>query len=190
MSAADRIDTAAGSPANTLGPVQRFWRSRRFARIRHRLLWLRRTSPLLTRAHAKIIKLSGGRIQRSFLFTVGLPLLVVTTVGRRTGERRSTPLGYIRSGDAFAVIASNAGSDRVPAWWLNLQADPHAEILVNRTHDHVIARPATPSEEEAMWAEFAHLNPGYDEYRNLTDRRIPVVMLELEHPPSLTHVEP
>jgi deazaflavin-dependent oxidoreductase (nitroreductase family) len=178
MSAARQIDTLAGSSATTLGPVQRFWRSRRLARIRHHLLWLRRTSPLLTRAHAKLIALSGGRIQRSFLFTGGLPLLVVTTVGRRTGGRRSTPLGYIRSGDAFAVIASNAGSDRVPAWWLNLQADPHAEILVERTHHHVVARPATPTEDNDVWEEFARLNPGYDEYRNLTDRRIPVVLLE------------
>jgi deazaflavin-dependent oxidoreductase (nitroreductase family) len=118
------------------------------------------------------------RIRRSFLFTGGLPLLVVTTVGRRTGQRRSTPLGYTRSGDAFAVIASNAGSDRVPAWWLNLQADPHADILVNRTQHHVIARPATPTEDNDVWEELARLNPGYDEYRNLTDRRIPVVLLE------------
>jgi F420H(2)-dependent quinone reductase len=179
MSAPQRTDTAAGSAPTSLGPIQRFWRSRRFARIRHRLLWLRRTSPRLTRAHARIIKFSGGRIQRSFLFTGGLPLLVVTTVGRRTLQRRSTPLGYIRSGDAFAVIASNAGSDRVPAWWLNLQANPHAEILVDRTHYDVTARPATPTEENHVWEEFARLNPGYDEYRNLTERRIPVVMLEL-----------
>ena len=166
-----------GQPA-ALGPVQRFWRSRRFARIRHRLLWLRRTSPRLTRAHAKLIKLSGGRIRRSFMFTGGLPLLVITTVGRKSGERRSRPLGYVRHGDAFAVIASNAGSDRVPAWWLNLQADSSADVLVDRTHHRVTARPATPAENDAVWAEFAHLNPGYDGYRHLTGRRIPVVMLE------------
>jgi hypothetical protein len=97
-------------PAKRPPSRQRFWRSRRFARTRHRLLWLRRTSPRLTRAHAELIRLSGGRIRRSFLFTGGLPLLVITTVGRNTGQKRSTPLGYVRHGQAFAVIASNAGS--------------------------------------------------------------------------------
>jgi F420H(2)-dependent quinone reductase len=189
MSAAHRTDTTSASPAAALGPTQRFWRSRRLARVRHRLLWLRRTSPRLTRAHAKIVRLSGGRIGRSFLFTGGLPMLVVTTVGRRTGKRRSTPLSYIRAGDAFAVIASNAGSDRVPAWWLNLRADPHGEMLVNRSTHDIIARPATPTEADTAWAEFARLNPGYDEYRNLTDRRIPVVMLE-PVPPTQTEPTP
>jgi deazaflavin-dependent oxidoreductase (nitroreductase family) len=128
--------------------------------------------------HATIIRWSGGRIRRSFLFTGGLPLLVLTTTGRKTGQRRSTPVGYLRYGNAFAVIASNAGSDRVPAWWLNLQADPHAEILVDRAHHRVTARRAADGEDAALWEQFAALNPGYDEYRRLTRRRLPVVMLE------------
>jgi F420H(2)-dependent quinone reductase len=128
--------------------------------------------------HATIIRWSGGRIRRSFLFTGGLPLLVLTTTGRKTGQRRSTPVGYLRYGNAFAVIASNAGSDHVPAWWLNLQADPHAEILVDRAHHRVTARRATAAEDAALWEQFAALNPGYDEYRRLTHRRLPVVVLE------------
>jgi F420H(2)-dependent quinone reductase len=172
-------DPAAVSHRTSLGPLQRFWRSRRFARLRHRLLWLRRTSPRLTRAHAKIIRWSGGRIRRSFLFTGGLPLLVLTTTGRKTGKSRSTPVGYLR----FAVIASNAGSDHVPAWWLNLQAEPHADILVDRTPHRVTARRATATEDAALWEQFAGLNPGYDEYRRLTHRRLPVVILE-PHPGS------
>jgi deazaflavin-dependent oxidoreductase (nitroreductase family) len=112
-----------------LGPVERFWRNRLFARIRHRLTGLRRSSPAFTRAHAALIRLSRGRIRRSFLFTGGMPILVLTTTGRKSGQRRSTPVGYLKHGDAFAVLASNAGNDRSPAWWLNLQADPGAEVL-------------------------------------------------------------
>jgi F420H(2)-dependent quinone reductase len=156
----------------------RFWRSRRFARLRHRLLWLRRSSPLVTRAHARLIRWTGGRIRRSFIFTGGMPLLVLTTVGRRSGKRRSTPIGYLRFGDGYAVIASNAGSDRVPAWWLNLQADPDAEVLAERTRHAIRARRATSAEDDLVWAELARLNPGFDEYRSLTRRRIPVVILE------------
>jgi F420H(2)-dependent quinone reductase len=174
-------DPTATSHPTPLGPAQRFWRSRRFARLRHRLLWFRSTSPRLTRVHATIIRWSGGRIRRSFLFTGGLPVLVLTTRGRKTGKSRSTPVGYLRYGNGFAVIASNAGSDRVPAWWLNLQADPNAEILVDRAQRRVTARRATDSEDAALWEQFAALNPGYGEYRRLTHRRLPVVILE-QHP--------
>jgi F420H(2)-dependent quinone reductase len=171
---------AVGGPASYLNGSQRFWRNRRFARVRHRLLWLRRSSPLLTRAHARLIRWTGGRIRRSYVFTGGMPLLVLTTVGRKSGKRRSTPLAFLHFGNGYAVIASNAGSERVPAWWLNLQADPDAEVLADRTRQGVRARRATATEDEMVWAEFARLNPGFDEYRSLTERRIPVVILETQ----------
>jgi F420H(2)-dependent quinone reductase len=107
-----------------------------------------------------------------------MPILVLTTVGRNSGERRSTPVGYLRHGEGFAVLASNAGSDRSPAWWLNLQADPNAQILVDGTRSSVKARRADAAEDAALWTQFASLNPGFDEYRNLTERQIPVVVLE------------
>lgn len=173
-----------------LRPSQRFWRNRRLARFRHRLLWLRRSSPLLTRAHARLIRWTGGRIRRSFVFTGGMPLLVLTTVGRKSGKRRSTPLGYLRLGNGYAVIASNAGSDRVPAWWLNLQADPVAQVLADRTPHTVRARRATDAEDDMIWAEFARLNPGFDEYRSLTERRIPVVILEKGPTASASNAPP
>ena len=186
MTTRDTAGDTAGSvdvdPRPSLRPSERLWRNRRFARARHRLLWLRRSSPLVTRAHARLIRWSGGRIRRSFVFTGGMPLLVLTTVGRKSGKRRSTPVGCLRFGDGYAVIASNAGSGRVPAWWLNLQAEPEADVLVDRTHHAVRARRATATEDDLVWAEFARLNPGFDEYRSLTNRRIPVVILERDRP--------
>jgi deazaflavin-dependent oxidoreductase (nitroreductase family) len=176
---ADVVRDRDGSPR--LGVSQRFWRNRRFARIRHRLLWLRRTTPRFTRAHALLIRWTGGRIRRSFVFTGGMPILVLTTLGRKSGKRRSTPLGYLHFGDGYAVLASNAGSDRVPAWWLNLQADPTAEVLAERKREVVRARRATDAEDDMVWDDFARLNPGFAEYRTLTERRIPVVILE-RHP--------
>jgi F420H(2)-dependent quinone reductase len=146
------------------------------------MLRLRRTSPLVTRAHARLIRWSGGRIRRSFVFTGGMPVLVLTTTGRKSGKRRSTPLGYVPFGDGYAVLASNAGSDRVPAWWLNLQTNPRAEVLADRRSRAVRARRATAAEDDTLWDEFARLNPGFDEYRNLTQRRIPVVILERQSP--------
>jgi F420H(2)-dependent quinone reductase len=178
MTTHDHACAIDDDPSYRLRPSQRFWRNRRFARVRHRLLWLRRSSPLLTRAHARLIRWTGGRIRRSFVFTGGMPLLVLTSIGRKSGKRRSTPLGYLSWGNGYAVIASNAGSDRVPAWWLNLQADPEAEVLADRTRRTVRARRANAAEGDMVWAEFARLNPGFDEYRRLTDRPIPVVILE------------
>jgi deazaflavin-dependent oxidoreductase (nitroreductase family) len=123
-----------------------------------------------------MIRWSGGRIRRSFIFTGGMPLLVLTTTGRRSGKPRSTPLGFLEYHDGFAVIASNAGSDRVPAWWLNLQTNPHADVLTGRRRETVRARPAIPDEGAFLWGEFARQNPGFGEYRALTDRRIPVIL--------------
>jgi deazaflavin-dependent oxidoreductase (nitroreductase family) len=164
--------------ADEVGRIERFWRNRLFARVRHRLSGLRRSSPAATRVHAALIRLSGGRIRRSFLFTGGMPVLVLTTTGRKSGQQRSTPVGYLRIGGAFAVLASNAGNDRSPAWWLNLQADPRAEILVERRRIRVRARQADSATKKDLWSRFAKLNPGFDEYRNLTERPIPVVLLE------------
>jgi deazaflavin-dependent oxidoreductase (nitroreductase family) len=159
--------------------MERFWRNRLFARARHKMTVLRRSSTLLTRGHAFAIRCSGGRIRRSFLFTGGMPVLVLTTVGRKTGKKRSTPLGYLRVGESFAVVAANAGSDRVPAWWLNLQADQVADVFLDRRHHTVHARAASPVEDESLWKTFKALNPGFDEYRSLTERRLPVVLLEV-----------
>lgn len=115
---------------------------------------------------------------RSHHPTGGMPILVLTTTGRKSGKVRSTPVGYLRHGDALAVLASNAGSDHTPAWWLNLVADPRAEVLVEGERRAVRARRADDGEEVALWAIFARLNPGFDEYRRLTERRIPVILLE------------
>jgi F420H(2)-dependent quinone reductase len=104
------MDASPAKSDDQRGPVERFWRNRLFARIRHRLTRLRRLSPAFTRAHGALIRLSGGRIRRSFLFTGGMPVLVLTTTGRKSGQRRSTPVGYLKYGDAFAVLASNAAS--------------------------------------------------------------------------------
>jgi hypothetical protein len=76
----------ADQPAK-LSVVERFWRNRVFARTRHHLTWMQRTSPLLTRAHAAMIRLSGGRIRRSFIFTGGMPIQVLTTTGRKSGQK-------------------------------------------------------------------------------------------------------
>ena len=125
--------------------------------------------------HTALYRASGGRFGSGFQ---GMPVLLLTTTGRRSGKSRTTPLLYIRDGDAFAVVASNGGSDYTPAWWLNLRSDPHADVEIGRAHTPVTARKASPEEHARLWAAFTSGFPGYAKYATKTTREIPVVILE------------
>jgi deazaflavin-dependent oxidoreductase (nitroreductase family) len=104
--------------------------------------------------------------------------LYLHTVGRRTGQARRTPLYYVDAGADVAVVTSNAGRDREPAWWLNLQAEPDAEIEVGKERRQVRARRAKPAEQDRLWPEFVAGLRNYAAYRRKTERRIEVVILE------------
>ncbi|MFF5111066.1 nitroreductase family deazaflavin-dependent oxidoreductase [Streptosporangium sp. NPDC000509] len=108
----------------------------------------------------------------------GTTTLILTTVGRKSGERRSTPLIYQRHGDDLLVVASKGGADDPPLWYLNLQADPEVEVQVLDDRFKARARTATPEEKPEMWSIMAAAWPAYDEYQTKTEREIPVVVLE------------
>ena len=107
-----------------------------------------------------------------------MPVLLLTTTGRRSGKSRTTPLLYLREGEAIVVVGSNGGSDSTPAWWLNLRSEPHAEVEIGRARTRVTARKASPEEHVRLWAQFTAGYPGYAKYATKTAREIPVVMLE------------
>jgi deazaflavin-dependent oxidoreductase (nitroreductase family) len=104
--------------------------------------------------------------------------LLLTTTGRKSGQPRSTGLLYLEDGADIVVVASNLASDRPPAWWLNLQAEPSAEIRVGRERRRVRAREATPEEHDRLWPRLVEKYADFDEYTQRTDRHIPVVLLE------------
>jgi deazaflavin-dependent oxidoreductase (nitroreductase family) len=110
----------------------------------------------------------------------GTTVLILTTTGRKSGEPRSTPLIYGRSGDAYLIVASKGGADEPPAWYVNLQADPDAEIQVKADRIKVRARTATAEEKPQMWSIMSQQWPAYDDYQRKTSREIPVVVLERE----------
>ena len=107
----------------------------------------------------------------------GTQALLLTTTGRKSGEQRTTPLIYGRSGDDYLIVASKGGADDPPAWYLNLQADPHAEIQVKADRFGVAARDADSDEKPGLWKTMTAEWPQYDEYQEKTDREIPVVVL-------------
>jgi len=129
----------------------------------------------VSQAHNVLYRATGGRFGSRLL---GMPVLLLTTTGRRSGKSRTTPLLYVRDGDAVVVVASNGGSDFFPAWWLNLRSNPQAEVEIGRARTRVIARKASPAERVRLWPEFTSGYPGYAKYATRTSREIPVVILE------------
>lgn len=108
----------------------------------------------------------------------GVPTLLLTTTGRRTGTRRRTALIYGEDGDRYVVVASRGGAPEHPAWYRNLSANPEVDVQVGAEKLTARARTATADEKPALWQRMARIWPDYDEYQTKTDREIPVVVLE------------
>jgi deazaflavin-dependent oxidoreductase (nitroreductase family) len=108
----------------------------------------------------------------------GTKILILFTTGRKSGEQRSHALIFEDWADAYLVVASKGGTDAPPAWFLNLQADPDAEIQIKGDRFPVRARVASDDEKPRMWDAMTAVWPDYDDYQKKTDRVIPVVVLE------------
>ena len=112
----------------------------------------------------------GGKMQN-------MPVLLLTTTGRKSGKSRTVPLGYLKDGADYVVIASYAGQPRHPAWFLNLQSHPEATIQVKRSQMQVKAETAKPEKRRELWARLVEVSPGYAKYQERTTRKIPLVIL-------------
>ena len=106
-----------------------------------------------------------------------MQLLLLTTTGARTGQRRAVPLTYLPDGDRYIVTAGNAGSDRHPAWYYNLLANPDATVEVGSEAFGAIAVIADESERGPLYERFAAAYPVAGDYQAQTVRQIPVVIL-------------
>jgi deazaflavin-dependent oxidoreductase (nitroreductase family) len=111
-----------------------------------------------------------------------MPVLLLTTTGRRSGKARTTPLTFFRDGTDLVVIASNGGTDRPPGWSLNLQQTPRAVVQIGTDKLVVTARPASEQQRERLWSVITATYAGYARYQERTTRRIPVVLLTPESP--------
>ena len=127
------------------------------------------------RIHRAIFRATRGRVGARL---GALPILMLTTRGRRSGKTRDVALSYLRDDDCFVVVASFAGLARDPAWWRNLKAHPEAEVLVDGQRVRVRAREAEGARCELLWARFARADRSFADYQRRTTRRIPIVLLE------------
>ena len=108
----------------------------------------------------------------------GVPTLVLTTTGKRSGEQRNSAMIYGKDGDSYVVIASQGGMPTHPNWYHNLSADPHVLVQAGATKTAAIARTAEGEERDRLWKLMTGIWPNFDTYQTRTDRRIPVVVLE------------
>ncbi|MGN6256064.1 MAG: nitroreductase/quinone reductase family protein [Solirubrobacterales bacterium] len=151
-------------------PSDRFW-----SRFSHSLgatglRWVGKLNVPLYRASGGRL---GGRVGRG-------PVLLLTTTGRKSGERRTAPVLYIEDDGRYVVINTNAGNVRIPAWSLNLDADPEAEVEIGNRRIAVRARPAEGEERADLWRKHNRQYAGFDEYAEELpdDRPITVYVLE------------
>ena len=107
----------------------------------------------------------------------GAPVLLLNTTGRKSGQRRTTPLLYLRDGEDFVVVASYGGAPRHPAWFLNLKANPETMAELGDREVRVRAEEANPEEKARLWPRLVEMYSGYEGYQSKTDREIPVVVL-------------
>jgi deazaflavin-dependent oxidoreductase (nitroreductase family) len=109
-----------------------------------------------------------------------MEVILVTTRGRRSGEPRSVPLGAVRDGTSWVVIASNAGHYQMPAWALNLRAEPRATVEHRGVAAAYRAHEARADEADRLWPIVIDAYAGYADYRTRTERPIPLFVLEPE----------
>ena len=126
--------------------------------------------------HRAILKLSGGRLGWS---GQRMPVLELTTTGRKSGQPRTVMLtSPVQEGDTFVIVASRGGDDQHPAWFLNLRDNPDVEVTMGGHHRHMRARVATPEEKDGLWPRIVEVYSDYGSYQTRTTREIPVVILE------------
>ena len=108
----------------------------------------------------------------------GLPTLLLTTRGRKSGKLRRTALIYGREGENYLLVASNGGAPNDPSWYLNLVENPEVEIQVGADKIKARARIATPNEKPPLWKVMSKIFPQYDTYQAKASREIPLVIVE------------
>jgi deazaflavin-dependent oxidoreductase (nitroreductase family) len=129
----------------------------------------------MSAANTWLFRSSGGRLGNRFLR--GAPVLLLTTVGARSAQRRTTPLIYLADGHDLVVVASKAGMSHHPAWYHNLLKNPDARVQIGADERAVVARRATAAEKAELWPRLLETYPDYRDYQARTERDIPVMIL-------------
>ena len=125
-------------------------------------------------AHAGVYRATGGKLFGSMGKS---PILLLNTVGRKSGKKRTSPLLYAMDGEDFVIIASKGGASAHPAWYLNLMANPEATVEIEDREVRVRAEEADSEKKVRLWQKMVEMYPAYDAYQEKTEREIPLLVL-------------
>jgi deazaflavin-dependent oxidoreductase (nitroreductase family) len=134
---------------------------------------------LMSALNTWIFRATAGRLGGRFLG--GAPVLLLTTIGRKSGRPRTSPLLYLKDGERYVIVGSKGGMSHHPLWVLNLQANPNAEVEIGAQRIEVTAQRATDAEKAALWPRLVQMYPSFDQYQARTTRNIPVFLLTPRH---------
>ena len=129
---------------------------------------------LILKVMVFLYNVSGGRIGGKM---GKVPVLLLTTTGRKTGKQRTLPLIYIMDGSAYVITASAGGADKNPGWFFNIRSNPQATIQVKDKHIKVMAEIAGQEKKSELWARLVEVAPNFAGYEKRTSREIPMVIL-------------
>jgi deazaflavin-dependent oxidoreductase (nitroreductase family) len=130
----------------------------------------------MSRLNTWAYRVTNGRLGGRF--RGGAPVMLVTTIGRKSGRRLTVPLLYLRDGDRVVTVASKGGMDHHPLWYRNMIANPHVDVQIGADIRAMRAHTASATEKAALWPGLVAMYPDYDAYQSRTQRDIPVVILD------------
>lgn len=134
----------------------------------------------MSKINVLLYRRTGGRLGSKWrvgsAFPRGLPVCLLTTTGRKSGEPRISPLLFLEDGDRIILVASQGGLPKHPMWYLNLRANPEVTVQVKSRVRPMSAHVADPEERARLWPRLVDMYPDFDNYQAWTDRTIPVVV--------------
>jgi len=130
---------------------------------------------VMSRVNTWAYRLTNGRLGGTYLH--GVPVLLLTVIGRKSGRHLTVPLTYLKEGERAIVAASRAGMDQHPLWYLNLVANPQVDVQMGPDVRPMRAHTANDAERADYWPKLMKMNPDYGAYQERTERKIPVVVL-------------
>ncbi|ORV87728.1 nitroreductase family deazaflavin-dependent oxidoreductase [Mycolicibacterium iranicum] len=137
----------------------------------------------MSRFNTWVYKATGGRLGAKWRggsnrFSAPPPVGILTTIGRKSGEPRDSPLLFLREGDRIVLVASQGGRATNPMWYLNIQANPAVTFQYKSEKLNLLARDATDAERDQYWPKLDAIYPDFANYRSYTDRKIPILICD------------
>jgi deazaflavin-dependent oxidoreductase (nitroreductase family) len=137
---------------------------------------------LMSNVHTRMYRATGGRLGKNWRIGSAVrqpvPVCLLTTIGRKSGQPRTVPLVFMRDGANIVLVASKGGLPDNPQWYGNVKVNPAVEIEIGKQRSAWLARAAKPEERARLWPQLVEMYEDFASYQTWTDREIPVVICE------------